>query len=346
MFGARHYGCASGGLLAWLALAAPAPAADYAAAVVVASNAGDARMTRALVLVRGELSALGLEVQVRAAESADALDVASERVLLDVKDGAIVVRVFAAGARAPLVESVEADGPEVTAEVIAVRAVEALRAARLLPPPVRPTTAKPPPKPPAQQPAAKSAAREPPSAESTPSTPVRVVTPAMLQLALGPAFVQNLQGPPQLSGHAALLLGPAWGFVSAGIEGSLSGLGFQRAAGSAEISRRTLFLQLGARLRPRGAWEVNARGGLSYLHYGASGAAQAGYQAQNLTHDTAAASLSLGGAYYFARAVGLYLDAGGLVAFDAARVRLADESVVTLDQPSFVLGFGLLLGAL
>ncbi|HET7542857.1 MAG TPA: hypothetical protein VFK05_23455 [Polyangiaceae bacterium] len=346
MFGVRHCWCASGSLLALLAFAAPGRGSDSPTAVVVASNVGDARMTRALVLVRGELSALGLDVQVRGADSPDVPDVGSERVLLDVKEGSIVVRVFAAGAQAPLVESVEADGPEVTAEVIAVRAVEALRAAQLLPPaPQRAAAVKPPPKPPEQHPP-----EEHPPEEHAPEEHPKAASPAaatpLLQLALGPAFVQNSQGPPQLNGHAALLVGPRWGFVALGIEGSLSGLDFERAAGSAEISRRALFFQLGARLRLRPAWELNAQAGLSYLHYGASGAAQPGYQAQNLMHDTAGASLSLGAAYYFARAVGVYLDVGGLVAFDAARVRLADESVVTLDQPSFVAGFGFLLGAL
>jgi hypothetical protein len=89
---------------------------------------------------------------------------------------------------------------------------------------------------------------------------------------------------------------------------------------------------------------VNARIGVSYLHYAARGVAKPGYLAQELEHSTGGVSLSLGGAYYFVRAAGVYVDIGGLVAFDAARVRLADESVVTLDQPSFNLGFGLLLG--
>ena len=342
MFGVRHCWCAGASLLTLLAFAVPGRSAEAPKAVVVASNVSDARMSRALVLVRGELSALGLDVQVRSLDAPDALEISNERVLLDVKEGAIVVRVFAAGAQAPLLESVEPDGPEVTAEVIAVRAVEALRAAKLLPAPTQQDSA---PKPPAEHPPVEPPPVEPPPPEQPPAAARVPVTPT-LQLALGPTFIQNLQGLPQLNGHAALLVGPSFGFVALGAEGSATGLSFERTAGSAKISRRALFLQLGARMRVRPAWEVNARGGVSYLHYGASGVAQAGYQAQDLAHDTAGVSLAVGGAYYFLRAVGVYLDAGGLVAFDAARVRLADESVVTLDQPSFVLGFGLLLGAL
>jgi|SRR6188768_4036524 len=346
MFRVRHAWCASASLLACFAFATPGLGSDAPTAVVVASNASDARMTRALVLVRGELSALGLEVQVLRMDASDAAELTNERVLIDVKEGVIVMRVFAAGAPAPLIESVEPDGPEVTAEVIAVRAVEALRAAQLLPSPTQRTAPpKPAPKPPEHPPEEHPPGAEHPPEEHRPAAPPALTTPT-LQLALGPTFVQSLQGVPQLSGHAALLVGPRFGFIALGAEGSFTGLSFERAAGTAQISRRTLFLQAGARVRPHPAWEVNARGGVNYLHYEASGTAQAGYRAQDLTHSTAGASLSIGGAYYFVRTVGVYLDAGALVAFDAARVQLADESVVTLDRPSFVLGFGLLLGAL
>lgn len=345
MFGARRCWCATASLLAQVAFAVPALGSDAPNTVIVSSNISDARLTRALVLIRGELSALGLDVQVRIVDVPTAAfpgpETNSERLSLDVKEGVIVVRVFAAGAPTPLVESVDLDGPEVTSEVIAVRSVEALRAARLLPAQTQGVAA---PKPPAEHPPAEHPPAEPPSAEHPPRTPSVRPVPT-LQLSLGPTFIQNAQGLPQLSAHAALLLGPSWGFVALGAEGSLTGLDFERHAGSAQISRRTLFLQLGARVRLHPSWEVSARGGVNYLRYGASGVAQPGYQAQDLEHGTAALSLSLGGAYYFFRAFGVYLDVGGLVAFDAARIQLADESVVTLDRPSLTLGFGVILGA-
>jgi len=279
----------------------------------------------------------------RVADSPDAPaapDATNDRLTLDVQEGQIVVRVFLAGAQAPLVESVDFDGPDVTAEVIAVRAVEALRAARLLPSPSQRAAA---PKPPSEHPPAEHPPAEHPPPEQ-PSVAANAPPVPTLQLSLGPSFVQNSQGLPQLSAQAAVLIGPSWGFVALGAEGSLTGLDFERSAGSAQISRRRLFLQLGARARVHQGWEVSARGGVSYLHYGATGMAEAGYQAQELEHGTGALSLSFGGAYYFVRALGVYLDLSGLVAFDAARVRLADENVVTLDRPSLALGFGVLLG--
>jgi len=349
MFGARRYCCATAGLLA--ALAFPVPTSGNEApstSVLVTSTTSDARVTRALVLIRGELSALGLEVQVRGADDPSSItpsitpDRPSDRLVLEVKDGVIAVRVFAAGTQTPLLESVDLDGPQVTAEVIAVRAVEALRAARLLPAPTRQAPPNPPP-------AASAASAEPaplaPSA-AEPETAASSARPtSLLQFALGPTFVQNLQGLPQLSAHVALSVGPRWGFVSIGAEGSLTGLDFERESGAAQISRRTMFLQLGARARLHRVWEVNARAGFSYLHYAANGVARPAYAAQDLEHGSAGLCLSLGGAYYFARALGVYFDLGGSVAFDAASVRLADESVVTLDRPSFAFGSGLLLGA-
>ena len=340
MFGARRYWCATASLLAQLAFAATGHGSDSPSTVIVSSNIADARLTRALVLIRGELSALGLEVQVRAAEAADAplsaAESSSERLTLEVKEGVIVVRVFTAKADAPLVESVDLDGPEVSAEVIAVRAVEALRAARLLPSPAQRDAA-------AIQPVKRPSEKRAPE-ERAPEARIPEPIPSV-QLWLGPTFVQNAQGFPQPSAQAAVLAGPRWGFVALGIEGSLAGLAFERAAGSAQVSRRRLFLQLGARVRLHRAWELNARAGVSYLHYSAKGVAGPGYLGRDLEHDTGAASLSLGGAYYFTRAFGAYLDLCGLLAFDAARVRLGNEDVVTLDHPSLALGAGVLLGA-
>jgi hypothetical protein len=345
MFGPRHGWCATASLLVQLAFAASGHGGELPDTVIVSSNTSDARLARALVLIRGELSALGLDVQVRAADAVDspspALETTNERLSLDVKEGAIVVRVFAAGASVPLVESVDPDGPDVTAEVIAVRAVEALRAARLLPSQAQRAAA--PKSTDELAPSAHPSAEIPP-AEHPPAVPMVQAIP-ILQLSLGPSFVQNSQGLPQLSAHGAVLVGPRWGFVALGAEGSLSELAFERKAGSAQVSRRTLFLQLGARVRLHRAWEVNARGGVSYLHYTAKGAAAAGYLDRDLEHSTGAVSLSFGGAYYFVRAFGLYLDVSGLVAFEAARVRLGDQDVVSLDRPSVAIGAGVLLGA-
>jgi len=343
MFGVRRFGCASATLLVQLAFAAPGVAGDQPPnTVIVTSNTADARLTRAFVLIRGELAAVGLDLQVRSPdEGSSGPDTTNDRLSIDVKDGSIVVRVFAAGAQAPLVESVDLDGPEVSAEVIAVRAVEALRAARLLPAPTpHETTAKP---------AATHAPVESPPAEHPPTERPHAATGAppipLVQLTLGPSFVQHLQGVPQPSAHIAVLAGPSWGFVELGAEGSLTRLDLEREPGSARVSRRALFLQLGGRVRLHRDWELHGRAGINYLHYSAEGAAKPGYSSQDLEHDTAGLSLSIGGAHYFTRAVGMYLDLGSVVAVDAARIRLADESVVTLDQPSFAVGLGLLLGA-
>jgi len=342
MCGARHVWCRTATLLASLAFSAAALGNDPKATVGVSTNSADARVSRALVLIRGELNALGLELQVQPpAETSGAHDSSHDRLTLDVKDGTLVVRVFAAGAQAVLVESVDLDGPQLTAEVIAVRAVEALRAARLLPSPTPPVA---PPEPRAPQRAIRASADSHPDREPAPSTSAHK-RQSSLEFALGPAFVQNLTGPPQMIAHARLAVGPGWGFAAFGAEGSLSSLAFERAPGSALISRRALFFQLGARLRLHDAWMLNARAGLDYLHYRATGAAETGYSARALSHDTAGVSASVGGAYYFASQLGVYLELGGLAAFDAARVRLANEELVTLDQPSFCLGLGLLLGA-
>jgi hypothetical protein len=341
MFGARHYWCATASLLAQLAFAGAAQGGDSTNTVLVSSSPSDARLTRALVLIRGELSALGLDVRVT--DGGDAppgfSETTSERLSLDVKDGVVVVRVFAAGGQVALVESVDVDGPEVTAEVIAVRAVEALRAARLLPAqPTRLVAPKPPPPPSSAEPPASRTPAVVPNVAAL-ATPIPTVL-----LSLGPILVQNGRGSPQVGARAAVLVGPRWGFVAVGAEASLAEPDFESKAGSGHASRRALLLQLGTRVRFHRAWELSARAGVSYIHYAASGVAQPGYQAQDLEHGTGAASLSFGGAHYFARAFGIYLDLSGILAFDAARIRLDEADVVTLDRPSLALGAGVLLG--
>jgi hypothetical protein len=236
MFGARRW-CATASLLAQVVFTGPAFGSDSPSTVVVSSNISDVRLTRALVLIRGELSALGVDLQMRVADSPDAPAApdANDRLTLDVQEGQIVVRVFLAGAQAPLVESVDLDGPDVTAEVIAVRAVEALRAARLLPSPSqRAATPNPPAEhPPAEHPPAEHPPAEHPSAEQ-PSVAANVSPVPTLQLSLGPSFVQNSQGLPQLSAQAAVLVGPSWGFVALGDYLSVSGLVYVRSARSGE----------------------------------------------------------------------------------------------------------------
>jgi len=340
MFGARHGKWATASLLVQLAFAIPSHASDSPTTVIVATNPSDPRLARALVLLKGELSALGVDVQARSTEAVDApgaaAEIASERLSLDVKDGTVVVRVFAAGATVPLVESVDLDGPEVTAEVVAVRAVEALRAARLLPtadPRIDVPAA---PAPPA--PTAVPSATAPTEAPSEQTLPI-------VQLALGSSVLEHLRGAPQLDARAGVRVGPRWGFVGLGAEGSLTEPEFAGRAGAAQVARRALFLQLGARVRLRHEFELSARAGLEYLHYAAKGAAAPGYLTRDLNHDTGAVSFSLGGAYYFVPALGVTLDLSSVVAFDAARIRVADEEVVALDHPSLAIGAGLLLGA-
>jgi len=331
MFGVRYRWSAVGGLLAPLAFTFVGNASESQNVVIVSADASDDRLARALVLIRGELSAL--DVQVRVAEpTAAPSSTESERLSLDLKDGLVVLRAFAPGAPTPLVESVEPDGPEVNAEVIAVRAVEVLRAARLLPAEAKKVTA-----------AQPNAVRRP-NASHALAAPRERGAPA-IQLALGPSLVQNSRGMPQIDGHAAVRIGPNWGFVAADGETSLSKMQLVHATGTAQITRQALFLQLGARLRLRDVWEVTVRSGFGYLHYTASGVARQGYLDRDLQHRSTAVSVALGGTYYVDRAFGVYLDLSAVAALDAARIRLNGENVVTLDRPSVSVGAGAVLSA-
>ncbi len=340
--------------LCLLALRGRALAETEARVVVISAIAPDARLSHVLRLIRGELAGLGLDAELREdpapASVVGAPAGAYGALVIEASEAAISVRAFAPGETKPVVESIDLDSAGVDAEVVAVRAVETLRAALL--PFAQAHRAE-------LSPAARGFARvaepaavsPPPATEKKrPLTP-RVAAPrgtrnAMtpwVELAIGPNLLLNTSSSPLFDAQGVVLLGHAWGFVALGAESSLFRAELAGTGGHAEITRRALSGQVGARLRRR-EWELATRLGVSYLNYAVHGVAEPGYLARDLRHQAAAASLTLSLAYYFVPSLGAYLSLSGLCSFDAARVRVAERDVGTLDQPSLALGAGALLG--
>ncbi|MET0792562.1 MAG: hypothetical protein ABW061_13660 [Polyangiaceae bacterium] len=316
--------------------------------VVISTVAPDARLARVLRLISGELAGLGLDAELREEPSlatAAAPSGAYGTLVIEASDASITVRAYAPDDPKPVLETIDLDSAGVNAEVVAVRAVETLRAALL--PFAQAHRAE-------LSPAARDFARLPEAPKTKPTPPVtpppaaargqRRTTTPVVELAVGPTLLLNAYGPPSFNAQAALLLGPSWGFVALAAESSLNRAQLSGRGGHAEVARQLLSVQLGARLRVRKSWELSSRVGVGYLSYSVRGVAEPGYVAQDLTHHTAAGALALSSAYYFAQSLGVYLSVSGQVGFDAARVRVAQRDVGTLDQPSLEIGAGALVG--
>jgi hypothetical protein len=334
-------------LLLALVAAAEARASDPPRVLVVAPAPRSPVVERALPLIRGELAGVGLSAEMRDDEPQNTPTAQAVYGLLSLETNGstTVIRAFAPGDPKPIVANVDADEAGVDAEVLAVRAVETLRAAVLqfaqahqegLPDAVRgfaqlqKAPVAPAPAPPRQ--------RRPPR-----SQPARSQAAPALQAFLGPQLAWHPRLTPSVGAEGGLIVGPRWGFVGAAFESTLYRSRVSSSAGHANILRRALSLELGARFRLAQAWEISTRVGTGYADYAVTGKGNPGYVGVDLDHRALIASLAVGGAYYFGRALGVYLNFAGAVAFDAPVVQLATEDQSTLDHPSLTVSSGALL---
>ena len=336
--------CRVASLLVFLALAAEARAQTTPPprVIVVAPAPRAALVERALPLIRGELAGEGLGAEMRDDEpqTATVPEGVYGLLRLETNGSTMVIRAFAPGAPKPIVANVDSEEPGVDAEVLAVRAVETLRAAVLqfaqshredLPEAVRGF---------AQLPKAPAPASMPARAAPPPARPS---TPA-LQVFLGPELAWHPHLLPSLGAQGGIIVGPRWGFVAAGVESTLYRSRVEADAGHADISRRALALEFGARLRLARVWQISASVGAGYASYVARGKGAPGYVGVDVDHRSVAALLAVGGAYYFGRACAVYLNFRGGLALDAPAVRIAGRDASTLDRPSVVVSSGALFG--
>jgi hypothetical protein len=323
-------------------LASGAGAEPAAAARVVVATSPNASplLSEAVVRAQGELAAVGLAADV---------ELVTERRLsgprglpsnvyglleLEQRGDMLMIRAWAPRAVHPIEARVDLRSTSATAEVIAVRAVETLRAAMLefaqtergvVPGAVRGFT------------------RFEPQAEPAEVLPAPPALPPLAFWA-GPALSLHAGTSPDLSAQLGVLVGPTVAFAAAAFETSLSDLKLEAEQGSATVRRRAVWLQLGARLRPARSWEVTTRAGAGYASFAVDGVGEPGYRGKSTTHGSPELMLSVGGSYWATRAFGLYGSVGFRLASDAPRVRIAQTDVITLDRPSFVGSVGVNVG--
>ena len=331
-------------LLAALSLALPAHAATSADARVVVGAPDDASalLKEALVRAQGELAAVGLQAEVSIVESGQSAPPLGSDVYgllaLEQRKDAIVIHAWVPRATRSLDARVDLSVPGVTAEVIAVRAVETLRAAMLqfaqtsggdVPAAVRGFT--------------RFKAEAAPAPDVARSAPAARPAPPLAFWA-GPAVSLHAGTSPDLGAQLGVLVGPSFAFAAAAFETTLSDLRVEAAHGSADVRRQAVWAQLGLRFRPSRGWEVATRAGVGYAAFAIEGQGEAGYSGKTASHGSLALMLGVSSAYWATRSFGLYASVGGRLAADAPTVVIADNPVITLDRPSFVLSLGMVVG--
>lgn len=343
--------------------------------LLVAPPDASSLVSEALVRAQGELFAVGLAsartggIPTESGEAAP--DGATEAprlptdvyglLVLEQRENIVIIHAWAPQAAAPLDARVDLNAPSMTAEVLAVKAVETLRAAMLqfarrergaVPEAVRgftklpssdappreepqkpPKNAEPPPRP-----EAPPEPEPPPPSDRAASRAVGGPT-ARLSAWLGPQLAVQPGGGATWGGQIGLLVGPRWGFVSLAFDTSFSRLELDATEGNTKVQRRALVLQAGGRVRTH-EWEAFARAGLGYAAFDVSGQGEAGYRGLHLTHETFMLQANAGAITWLTSSFGLYGSVGAALALDAPRVLIAGQQVATLEHPSIFVSLG------
>jgi hypothetical protein len=318
--------------------------------LIVTSSESTALLDEGLVRVRGELAALGLATDLRlegddpGSEAKEAAQGFEGALVFERFGDWLRIQAWNPAAPVPVTQWIDASDPSVDAEVIAVRAVEALRAALL--PYLR----------------SREKAPEPPAGDTSLEQPSANVEPQLTMDTLEPEPARRTR-----PHHGSFWVGPALGFdlgtnvvhlggqlgfsygtptlLGAGrFEVTRAELPVRAEAGEVEVMRFALHLdaRLTASLLERLDAHLALGGGV--VHHRVRGIAAPGYSGQNARHTSPSLLFELGAHYWFAPRLGAYLSACGTLATDAPVVRVDRRPIATLGRPEIALSSGMVLG--
>lgn len=317
-------------------------------------------MEEALIRIRGELQAVGLHVEVRRDPGWSPDDLAPLEagdygvIVLSQQGTRIDIRAYAPGLETPVSQSAHTSYPGMDAEVVAVRAVEALRAAMIqfarnrpassdpLPPAVGDFTRLEPPSPPPAPLAVEAPPPPPPpsTTESEPSAPPSTTTTWAVWL----GAVGLLDFPATL-GHGGIA-GALW-WQQAGLrvgvlgQRTLTGGRLHELEGSAIVERSALQLLVGTERALTSDTFAFAAAGVGAVYSEARARANPGFVSSTTTHLSPALSVQLGAGYRFAPPVGAFALAGAEVLAEALRLRFDGRDVAETGRPAASLTLGL-----
>lgn len=338
------------GIFALTVAPALALAALSGRVLIVTSGPASTLLDEGLVRVRGELAAMGLGTEVRAESGPPPKH---EEVSPEFQ-GALVFERFGDWLRIqawnpstpmPVTQWIDASDPAVDAEVVAIRAVEALRAALLPylrkndePPPSEPATTSP-------EVPRRHASTLPPGDSYVPARPSNdrgADTRATIWV--GPALGFDV-GPGSV--HIGAQAGFAYGVpeASGGVrfEVTRAKVPVREEAGEVQVLRFGILID--ARTQVRLFERTQAYGALGggLVHHRVEGVAAPGYSGRDAGHTTPSFLGELGVSYSFAPRLGAYTSVRGTIATDAPVVRVDRRAVATLERPEIALSTGVVL---
>lgn len=314
-------------------------------------------LAEALVRARAELRAAGLVVVVPETEedSLPALWSADPdvhgRLVFEQFGATVRIEALAPGLNAPVVQTVDSSEPSVDAEVVAVRAVETLRAAMVryvrlandsrqaLPDAlgrftkVQPRRSKRTVNPPKRR-----GVRKETSARAT-NTAIR------LNLWLAPEIYVDIRaGETSSGGRVVFYGGRDWFHLGVSLHQTWALHPVVRDEGQATTWRTDagLVLKIQGDVGPNTTLFAAVGGG--YRQYVVEADAAPGFIAWDRQHLSPSGSFEIGAAQWMGREWGLFLDCGATVAADAPELYFAGESVARLDRPSIWVSLGVIAG--
>lgn len=331
----------------------------------------DPLVDEAVVRILGELSIVGLDVEVLHRERTRSLPLESGVWgLLSLRREGEVVRIEAwgPGGGTPYTLDLDTRPPEITAEVVAIRGVEALRAKWLeygelggAPLPERVlefaraqgAIATPPPKKtPTPEPRAVPPQREKPSRPKSerpaPPPPAALPPPwGNVQLGLGSSLLLETPSLDGLSLEGQLLIGRRGWFVGGGVDGALRASELDDEAGTARIERKRFLGLFQAELEFDSSWQGFLQLGLGVHRYeiDATATEPLALEARDTTEARLGGALRIGVTHWFHPVFGVY--AGGELSglMRALVVRMDERPITTLGGPATALGLGIKLRA-
>jgi hypothetical protein len=336
---------AAAGAFALLVREGRAEAEPQRVAIQVPARA-DALLDEALVRVRGELFAMGLTAEVRSGEAnAPAGSLLAQDVggtLIVERDGAwIRIRAFGPASTAPAVQELDTRRADVSAEVVAVRAVEALRAVMTGLPE----------RPPKEAIAAPKAPPTPPEVApvSPPSHDALSVAPrdaSALSVWLGPsALYDTSPRRAALGAELAVLWGRSAWFGGAQIGTSLLRAKLDDAVGQVYLRRSTALARLGFTFELSQSSELWLLLGGGLVRHSVQGKAAPGYVSESDHHDSVLLAGGIGGTTWFSPRFGAYLRLETSFATDATAVRVTAREIAVLERPALLAALGLTVRA-
>lgn len=308
----------------------------------------DPLLDEALVRVRGELGAMGLDAVVEPSGSASEAPRAgraagSGGTLIVERDGAwIRIRAFGPASAVPVLQELDTRRPDVSAEVVAVRAVEALRAVMSGLPERRARAAEPTKAPkPAPRPT-------PPLASQGPAAETSLAPANESALTLW-AAPNVLYDPGPGSSALGAELGAFWGhsslFAGALLGTTLLSTSLQDVAGRVDLRRSTALARLGARFYLASSLELWLMLGGGLARYDIEGDAVPGFVGVSNRHHSALLATGAGATGWLSRHFGAYLRLDATLATDPPAILSVKREIALLEQPTLSVALGIILRA-